>query len=99
MITDETKALLAEAEKVFGEETQFVVAMEECSELIGSLCKLLRSRIDESNIRAEIADVLIMASQLQVMFGYEEVEQIKEQKLIRLKERIDAFTTLRAAVR
>ena len=44
---------------------------------------------DKSDICEEIADVLIMCIQMSKIFGEERVKQMFEDKLIRLKERLD----------
>lgn len=80
-----------------GEANQRRIAIEECSELIKSLCKYDRYFADEEmdkrilrlNIIEEMADVEIMIDQLKLMFDHNnDFEQAKEQKLKRLAKRI-----------
>lgn len=73
----------------FGKTTQQIVAMEECGELIQAISK--RLRCVESNIEEEIADVEIMLEQLKLIADNKVVEEIKEQKLKRLKDRLQSF--------
>lgn len=86
------KLFLAE----WGEEAQERMAIEEMSELIKELCKKIRFDRDvfedvstqkrDKNIeciKEEIADVLNMAEQLQIYYGTEEIEKIREEKIKR----------------
>ena len=79
----------------WGTDSQYVVAIEEMSELIKELCKFKRNEIlkkDNSetiqNIKEEIADVLNMVEQLEKIFGEEEIEQIRQAKFKRAMERM-----------
>jgi NTP pyrophosphatase (non-canonical NTP hydrolase) len=79
----------------WGVESQFVVAMEEMSELTKELCKYRRNEILKKdntetikNIKEEIADVLNMVEQLENMFGEEEIEKIRQTKLKRAIKRM-----------
>jgi len=82
--------------EVWGADSQCLMAVEEMSELTKELCK--RKRLTEeynpnakpeeiednlSRIREEIADVLNMTEQLEFMFGEEEIEKIREEKIKR----------------
>ena len=82
--------------EVWGEESQFLMAVEEMSELIKELCKHKRldakyspnatAKEKEENlnrIREEIADVLNMTEQLEFIFGKDEVERIRKEKIDR----------------
>ncbi|MFB5946098.1 hypothetical protein [Albibacterium profundi] len=73
---------------IFGFDKQIDMLIEECSELIVECSKLKRGRIN--HIKEELADASIMIEQISRFFGEDEVLQIKEQKLLRLKDRIDA---------
>ena len=87
-VFDSTEELLKRAVNHFGGEMQIVIMMEEMAELIQALSKRLRG--DDSNINEEMADVEIMLSQMKLYLGNtEEVKTIKEEKLKRLKERLD----------
>lgn len=72
----------------YGEAAQQIVVMEECSELIQAISKKLRGR--ETNVEEEIADVEIMLEQLKLMCNESLVEEIKESKLQRLKNRLNS---------
>ena len=86
--------ILRDAIERYGVRTQFVVAIEEMSELQKELCKVLRTGAalrgwGTEHIAEEIADVEIMLDQMQIIFGLQDrVEQWRERKLERLEERI-----------
>jgi NTP pyrophosphatase (non-canonical NTP hydrolase) len=66
------------------------IMIEECGELIQAICKLRRAWSEErlENVKEELADVLIMARQLRVMLGAEDIDRIIGEKLDRQIERI-----------
>lgn len=86
--------ILAKAILHYGQEHQGIVAMEECSELIKEVSKLIRTKADEysnvDNLTEEIADVLIMIEQLKIIYRIpqEKIDVQTNYKLNRLKERI-----------
>lgn len=67
----------------FSPAIQQVVAMEECGELIQAISKSIRCK--DHNVEEEIADVEIMCTQLRLIFDNNKVDEIKQQKLERLK--------------
>lgn len=71
-------------------DKQIVVAIEELSELIKELCKTVRVEENKANIIEEIADVLIMTKQMELLFeiSREEVHEMVLKKLARTKERL-----------
>ena len=71
----------------FGLHAQMLQTCEECAELQQALLHHLRGR--QSDVVGEIADVLIMAGQMRLAFGTEEVDRAVEMKLARLKERLN----------
>lgn len=74
----------------WGTKSQMGIAIEECSELITELIKLGRevNGSDADSICNEIADVEIMMKQLRMIFGDERIDEIKERKLQRMKQRL-----------
>ena len=74
----------------YGYTAQSDIMIEECGELVQAICKLRRAWSDEriANVKEELADVLIMARQLRVMLGSDDVDKIINQKLDRQIERI-----------
>ena len=74
--------------------TQLCVAVEELSELQKEVCKYVRDPIYEKHydqIKEELADVLIMCSQLQYIFGISDKDLDTEIdfKLNRTMERLE----------
>lgn len=82
--------------KVFGEEAQIMLAIEEMSELTKELCKYFRAigndekmeKVKE-NIIEETADVLTIAETLRLMFGEKQVDEMMERKILRGQERCE----------
>ncbi len=75
--------------KKYGEHSQIQQCIEEMSELIKELCKYERYKGQNvekeakaiEGIKEELADVLNMAEQLQYIFGIDEVEDIRNEKI------------------
>jgi NTP pyrophosphatase (non-canonical NTP hydrolase) len=74
-----------------GKAMQTVVAIEEMSELQKGLTKFIRGKGNRENLIEEVADVLVMITQIQLMYHIpdDEVERIMRLKLNRLKERME----------
>ena len=74
-----------------GKAMQTVVAIEEMSELQKELSKFIRGKGNRDNLIEEVADVLVMIAQIQLMYYIpdNEVERIMHLKLNRLKERME----------
>lgn len=73
----------------WGAEVQICMVFEEMAELQKELCKYKRGNVNFHSIAEEIADVEIMLGQMKILFGIEgAVENFKEYKLERLKERL-----------
>jgi len=89
--------------KCFGEQIQFVVAMEECSELIRALSKVIREgRAGQvscfQRLAEEVADVQIMLDQMKVILdgeGSSDWELVREAKLDRLDRLIEDTMAMR----
>lgn len=77
------KTIYEQAIDSFGKDKQIDMMIEECSELIQSLCKHKRGL--PTNVEEEIADVKIMISQMEIIFKKEFVELFKVSKIDRLK--------------
>lgn len=80
--------LLNQAIETWGTAAQIDMAIEECGELITALVQWRRGRKEMAEVVEEIADVSIMMRQLRLIFGYQAVNKIEAQKLIRLKDRL-----------
>ena len=98
MKRDEKEILMA-AVDTWGINMQKIICMEECGELIQAVAKSMRpsrednlqtSAFDLANIAEEIADVELCISQMKIAMPdiVADIEQIKTEKLDRLKSRI-----------
>ena len=77
--------------KTYGKKAQKLMAIEEMSELTKEICKDFRGMLDREHLIEEIADVTITIYQLLMMYeiGDNEIQQMCERKVERLKERLD----------
>ena len=82
--------IMKSAIKTFGPQLQTVVAIEEMSELQKELTKFLRGNGKKKNLTEEVADALIMITQIQIIYGIgdEDVREVMDYKLNRLRERV-----------
>ena len=86
-------SIMERAISTYGEGAQVDVAIEEMSELTKALLKFRRGGWNECSalyvdaIREEMADVSIMLSQLELIYG--DVSDIEIEKLERLERRLD----------
>lgn len=79
-----TNALVA-----YGEEVQMVVAIEEMSECIKEICKVLRGKGDLDHLAEEVADATIVLEQIRYFFGInEDVWRKMDEKILRLEENL-----------
>lgn len=91
------RQLYKEAIEQFGAANQVVVAMEEAGELVQAMAKVIRYSDDEQELERardhaaeEIADVLIMCSQLGLILNVEnDVLTWMDKKLDRLVKRLE----------
>ncbi len=75
----------------WGEQAQIRMAIEEMSELTKEICKYIRYTKDtpkpekiseiKEHLKEEIADVLLMTNQLRIIFGEEEIDEFRKQKV------------------
>lgn len=73
----------------YGFSSQANMLCEEAAEYMVALSKLRRGKADAySNIKEEVADVLIMARQLRYLLGYDDIDRIINEKLDRQMRRI-----------
>lgn len=96
MNKEEINKMYDEAIRLWGEEAQIDMMIEECSELIKALCKNKRRPKSFEvlyNICEEINDVDIVLGQMKRIFDVEgkQSSKIKEEKLKRLKEKINKY--------
>ena len=83
---DEEIVICNKAINTYGNASQKVKAIEEMGELIQAISKSLLD--NENNVEEEIADVEIMLTQLKIMYNLSDVENWRNYKLNRLKDRV-----------
>ena len=76
---------------LYGERAQKLMAIEEMSELTKEICKDFRGKLNRENLIEELADVTITLEQILLMYeiSIDEIRQMRERKLERLKERLE----------
>jgi phosphoribosyl-ATP pyrophosphohydrolase len=91
LTTDERAEIAIDAIAHYGKDSQLDKAIEEMSELTKAICDLKRNETVQNtvNVIEEIADVFIMMIQMMIIFGVNEVDNLIEVKLARLKERME----------
>lgn len=77
--------------KTYGKKAQKLMAIEEMSELTKEICKDFRGKLNREHLIEEIVDVIITIDQLMMMYEIsgDEIEQMRERKFERLKERLE----------
>lgn len=79
----------------WGYDAQALMCIEEMSELTKALCKYNRYGKEKApleikeNVLEEIADVLNCVEQMKIIFGEEEVEKIRDEKIYRTLNKIN----------
>lgn len=88
-MTEYQRTILQEAIETYGQTSQEDIAIEEMSELIKAIIKHRRyhNKQTVANIREEIADVKIMITQLEMLWG--DVSDIVDFKIVREKSRLE----------
>lgn len=82
--------LYCDAIKKWGDQAQVMMVYEEMAELQKELCKNWRGRDNIEQIAEEVADVLIVLGQLEIIYSIQQrVSQHKAAKLARLRARIE----------
>lgn len=93
MNNDQQHAVWCESIEKYGKETQSIVCMEECSELIQAVSKRLRGKPDATdNLAEEMADVIICLYMLKEMYDVtdEHLEEWIARKTERQSKRMQA---------
>jgi len=80
---------LREAVDTWGLDAQVSMAEEEAAEFIVASKHYARDKVDADRLVDELADLRIMCEQLAEFVGREDVEQRVEEKMDRLRERIE----------
>ena len=79
------ESVLKKALEQWGDRAQEGMAIEECSEFIDSMMKRYRGRVDDKAVAEEVADVLIVMSQMRLVFGAGLVDSFIIKKMARLE--------------
>lgn len=79
----------SDALEKWGADAQITMLFEECGELLSAISKLRRGRVGKDDVITELADVSIMVEQMAVLLGYDDFVIEKDNKLERLKERLN----------
>ncbi len=75
--------------ETWGPEAQLFMMIEEAGELTTALAQMRRGRLEEKDLAAEIADVIIMAMQMREMMGTELIDKQVHKKLKRLRAKLE----------
>lgn len=89
-----TTTVLKKAIEIYGEQAQLMTSCEELGELIQAISKYNRKgAVMKDSLTEEIADVLIMISQIQLMAGLDNVDIMQRmlEKIERLEGRLEAM--------
>lgn len=88
---DEARKILKEALSAWGSEEQFRMAQEESAELIAVINQFFRRRVGPIDLASEVADVLIMATQVAMIIDQDSpglVDSLIGHKVLRLKNKL-----------
>ena len=83
--------IMQDAVKIYGQDAQMQMLVEECAEVIQAVCKYNRKDKDEEaekHLCEEVADAMIMLTQAQMMLDEKLIAAIAEKKIERLKTRL-----------
>ena len=87
---EERKAVYDAALGKWGAKMQATVAIEEMSEVIKEITKMLRGKLDREHMAEEIADATIMLEQLRQMLNINDsVESWMDYKIAALKRKVE----------
>lgn len=89
--TSGQRSIMAKIISYYGHEPQKMMLLEEMAELQKEICKDMRGMPNPEAIIAEVADVLIMLEQIQMMYHISETElhAVTNEKLHRQLRRIE----------
>lgn len=82
--------MYSQAVELWGEASQRLMVVEECAELISSICREFRGRVSDDDVLGEAVDVQVVINQLRHMLNNDEEWNKKMRfKLERLERRIE----------
>ena len=88
MILKTDYAVLENALHTWGFDNQIGMVHEELGELLTAINQWKRGRVTKEQLASEVADAFIMVSQMAVIVGYGQVQDLIEYKTDRLKQRL-----------
>lgn len=94
MTNEKENYIFNRAIDLWGAESQVMMAIEEMSELIKALCKMInRHEKDIENTHEEIVDVSILLDQMRKIFKLpqDKFMRIRNEKLERLEEKVKKY--------
>lgn len=83
--------VLERALEEWGEKAQFLMAHEECGELITAVARYYRGRASKEEVLEEVADVQLLLDQLAIILGNGEAIELERQKFVRFRDRLDSY--------
>ena len=87
---EERKRVYEKALQKFGAEMQSTVAIEEMSEVIKEIIKMLRGQLDREHMAEEIADAIIVLEQMRMMLNItDSVSSWMDYKIAALKRMVE----------
>lgn len=93
---DDVFNTLYDAAETYGAQKQFLMAIEEMSELTKEICKWYRGKDTRDRIAEEMADVYIMLTQMQIILkNTGKIEDWIKKKAMRLQKRLDGVLALK----
>lgn len=84
------KKIYRQTLKTYGRDKQMIKAIEEMAELSKELCKWVLGADNGKHVQEEIADVIIMMEQMQMLFDVDgEIKKMIAYKVERLERRLN----------
>lgn len=84
------KKIYRQTLKTYGRDKQMIKAIEEMAELQKELCKWALGADNGKHVQEEIADVIIMMEQMQMLFDVDgEIKKMIAYKVERLERRLN----------
>lgn len=80
--------LLERATEAFGDEMMYLVFQEELGEGLTAIAQYRRGRITAEEVAEELADILVVTTQMAIQFDLKLVNEIANEKLERLRWRV-----------
>jgi NTP pyrophosphatase (non-canonical NTP hydrolase) len=86
-----TKEIFQKAIRVWGEESQTQMAIGEIGEFLTTFGRLAQKRCSKEDVIDEIADVIIMMTQMALIQGEDAVKERIKVKIAKIKGRLEKY--------